>query len=101
MFVVIEMIERMKRDGKEGYMAFLDNEKGYDRVNRNILCEVLTKIGISEKIVNIIISPHFTFSCSLCATLELHICLLCLPFHTSLTGEMPIRKRGPTTYLQR
>ena len=58
MFVVIEMIERMKKDGKKGYMAFLDIEKAYDRVNRNILCDVLSKIGMSEKLVNIIRSMY-------------------------------------------
>ena len=55
MFVVIVMIVRIKRDGKRG---FLDLGKSYDRVNWNILCEVLAKIGMKEQIVNIIRSMY-------------------------------------------
>ena len=58
MFLIIEVLERIKGDGKKGHMALLDIDKAYDRVNWNILCEVLTKIGMSEKIVNIIRSMY-------------------------------------------
>ena len=34
MFVVNEVIERAKKDGRKKYIAFLDIEKAYDRVNR-------------------------------------------------------------------
>ena len=57
-FIVRELIERCKRDNKRGYFAFLDIEKAYDRVNREILCNVLGKFGMSEKIVNIIKSMY-------------------------------------------
>ena len=39
-------------------MGFLDIEKAYDRVNREILCKVLGKIELSNKIVQIIRSMY-------------------------------------------
>ena len=48
------MIERKKKDGGKLYLGFLDIEKAYDRVNREMLCRVLKKVRLSEKIVNII-----------------------------------------------
>jgi len=39
-------------------MAFLDIEKAYDRVNRNILWKVLDRCGMSVKVVNIIRSMY-------------------------------------------
>ena len=39
-------------------MAFLDTAKAYDIANRNIPCEELAKIGMCEKIVNIIRSMY-------------------------------------------
>ncbi len=58
MYVVKEMIEMMKRENKCGYMAFLDIEKAYDRVNRNVMLRVLKKIGVCEKIIKIIGSMY-------------------------------------------
>ena len=48
----------MKKEGKKVYMAFLDIEKAYDKVNRSILWKVLERCGMSEKIVNIIKSMY-------------------------------------------
>ena len=58
MYVVRELMEDCKRESKRGYFAFLDIEKAYDRVNREILCMVLNKCGVSEKIVRIIESMY-------------------------------------------
>ena len=55
-YVISEMIERVKKEGKRVYIAFLDIEKAYDRVDRSILWKVLERCGISEKVVNIIMS---------------------------------------------
>ena len=57
-FVVNEMIERKKNDGCKLYLGFLDIEKAYDRVNREMLCRVLEKVGLCEKIVNIVRSMY-------------------------------------------
>ena len=57
-FVVNEMIERKKNEGGKLYLGFLDIEKAYDRVSREMLCKVLEKVGLSEKIVNIIRSMY-------------------------------------------
>ena len=58
MYVICEVIERMKKEGKKVYMAFLDIEKAYDKVNRSILWKVLERCGMTEKIVNIIKSMY-------------------------------------------
>ena len=42
------------RDGRKLYLGFLDIEKAYDGVNREVLCQVLGKIGLNKKKVNII-----------------------------------------------
>ena len=57
-FIVREMIEKCNRESKKGYFAFLDIEKAYDRVNRQVLCKVLKKCGMSEKVVRIIESMY-------------------------------------------
>jgi hypothetical protein len=58
MFVVREVIERLKKEGKKGYFAFLDIEKAYDRVDREVLYRVLERCGFSEKIVRIVKSMY-------------------------------------------
>ena len=49
-------MELCKRKSRREYFALLDIGKVYDKVNKNILCEVLRKCGMTEKIVRIIIS---------------------------------------------
>ena len=58
LFVVNEIIERKKNDGGKLYLGFLDIEKAYDRVNREMLCRVLEKVSLSEKVVNIVRSMY-------------------------------------------
>ncbi|KAF2343922.1 Reverse transcriptase domain [Trinorchestia longiramus] len=58
LFVVSEVIERKRKENKKVYLAFLDIEKTYDRVDRRRLLDVLGKIGFSEKIVNIVKSLY-------------------------------------------
>ena len=58
MFVVNELIEGRKNSEGKLYLGFLDIEKAYDRVNRRQLCAVLEKVGLSEKIVNIVRSMY-------------------------------------------
>ena len=57
-FVVNELIEKKRRERSKLYLCFLDIEKAYDRVNREILWKVLDKVGLSEKIVKIIRSMY-------------------------------------------
>lgn len=54
MFVANELIESKKRGGGK----LQDKEKAYDRVNRDILCRVLGKIGLSDKILIIVRSIY-------------------------------------------
>ena len=58
LYVMIEMIERMKKENMKGYFACLDIDKAYVRVDRKVLCAVLKHIGIDMKVVNIISSMH-------------------------------------------
>ena len=58
MFVVRELMEGCKSENKRGYFAFLDIEKAYDRVDREMLGRVLSRCGVSEKIVRIISSMY-------------------------------------------
>ena len=58
MFVVNEVIGRARKDGRKKYLAFLDIEKAYDRVDRRMLCKVLDEVGVSGKIVRIIRSMY-------------------------------------------
>ena len=39
---------------KSIYLGFLDIEKAYDKLNREMLCQVLEKVGLSKKIINIV-----------------------------------------------
>ena len=58
MFILRVLMERCKRENRRGYFAFLDIEKVYDRVNREILSKVLNKCGVSSKVVKIISSMY-------------------------------------------
>ena len=60
MYVVNEVIEKARENGgRNTYIAFLNTEKAYDRVDRRMSCKVLEKIGMREKIVRIISSMYY------------------------------------------
>ena len=50
--------EKYRKENKELYCAFLDIEKAYDTVDRNILYEILKRIGLGKKTINIIKSLY-------------------------------------------
>ena len=54
MFIIREVIDLYKRENRELYLVFLDIEKAYDKMNRKTLMTVLEKLGIPEKIRNLI-----------------------------------------------
>ena len=58
MYVVNEVIERAKKDVRKKYLALVDIEKVYDRVNRRMLCKFLERIGMSEKVAKTISSMY-------------------------------------------
>ena len=58
LFVVREVIEKLRKRGKKGYIAFLDIEKAYDRVNRYKMCKILERVGVSDKFTSIIKSLY-------------------------------------------
>ena len=57
-YIINEIIEDAKKNNKEIYCAFLDIEKAYDTVDRDILWEILEKIGLTEHIRKIIKSMY-------------------------------------------
>ena len=56
--VMIEIIERLKKNNMKGYLACLDIEKVYDTVDREVPCAILRHIGIAVEVVNIIMSMY-------------------------------------------
>lgn len=55
-YVVNEVTDRARKAGRRKYLNFLDTEKAYDRIDRKMLCKLLEKIGVSEKLVRFISS---------------------------------------------
>lgn len=53
-YVIRELVEDFNRRNKCLYLAFLDIEKAYDKVNRQTLIYVLDKLGIPRKISNLV-----------------------------------------------
>ena len=54
LFMIERLIEMVKGRKEEIFVAFLDMEKTYDRVNRNKLFEVMRWYGVHEKLVRLI-----------------------------------------------
>ena len=53
-FTVNEIIDKKLKEKKKVYICFLDIEKAYDKVDREMMLAVLESIGLPRKIVNII-----------------------------------------------
>ena len=53
-----EVIDKAKRTKKGVYIAFLDIEKAYDRVDRKIMCKVLRRVDFEENLVKVIESMY-------------------------------------------
>ena len=53
-YIIREIVEKFQREKKQLFLAFLDIEKAYDKVNREQLMFVLRKLGIPGKIRRII-----------------------------------------------
>lgn len=58
MFLVSSVIEKCNKMGGKTYLAYLNTEKAYDRVNRNLLCRLLSRNGHIDRIVSIISSMY-------------------------------------------
>ena len=53
-FIVNELIEEYSRRERPLYLAFLDIEKAYDKVNRQTLIYILGKLGCPKKYCELI-----------------------------------------------
>ena len=58
LYIMKEIIEEAKKEGKQYYCAFLDIEKAYDTVDREVLWEILHRMGLEDKVVNIVKSLY-------------------------------------------
>ena len=54
LFMLERLIEMVKGREEEIFVAFLDKEKAYDRVNRNKLFEVMRCYGVHDELVRLI-----------------------------------------------
>jgi len=57
-FIVRQMIERFKEKGKKLNLAFVDLEKAYDRVPREVTKWAMRKAGVEEWIVSIVMAMY-------------------------------------------
>ena len=57
-YVIREIIDKHNREKTPLYLAFLDIEKAYDRVNRETLIYILDKLGFSTNICYLIKSMY-------------------------------------------
>ena len=53
-FTLRQMVEKTIELDKELYVAFIDQEKAFDRVDRNKLWKVLSRYGVPEHLVNLV-----------------------------------------------
>ena len=57
-FSLRQVAEKVREKSQELYIVFVDLTKAFDIVNQHALWKVLKKLGITDKILNIIISFH-------------------------------------------
>ena len=50
-FVMRELAERFESKGKEMYVAYMDLEKAYDRIDRNAMWRVREMFGIDDNLL--------------------------------------------------
>ena len=58
MFVVRRLQEVGRKAGVSFHMCFIDLQKAYDTVDRTLLWEVLTRIGVSPQMIAVIRQFH-------------------------------------------
>ena len=60
MLFVVHRLQELGRERKISlYMCFIDLQKAYDSVDRELLWEVLTRFGVPEKILTVICKFHY------------------------------------------
>ena len=57
-FIMNEIIEKRKKEKKNTYIAFLDIEKAYDSLNRELLWALMKKVGLKSKVIKAIKSLY-------------------------------------------
>ena len=57
-FTLKQLNEKYTDGGKELYMAFIDLEKAYDRVDRRALWKVMELYGVGEKLRKVVESMN-------------------------------------------
>lgn len=54
LLVLSTVVKKMKIEKNDGYLAFLDISKAYDRVDRKLLWQKMEKIGFDRKLINVL-----------------------------------------------
>jgi len=57
-FIVRRMQEKFRAKGKKLYFAFVDLEKAFDRVPREVLRWAMRKLGVEEWLVSAVLSMY-------------------------------------------
>jgi hypothetical protein len=52
-FLISQLMERCREQKKDMHMIFIDLEKAYDKVPRNIMCWALQKHKVSSKYITL------------------------------------------------
>jgi hypothetical protein len=52
-FLISQLMERCREQKKDMHIIFIDLEKTYDKVHRNIMCWVLQKHKVSSKYITL------------------------------------------------
>jgi hypothetical protein len=53
-FLIRQLMERCRKQKKDLHMIFIDLEKAYDKVSRNVMWWALQKHKVSSKYINLI-----------------------------------------------
>ena len=54
------MMERKLEFGQDGYWGFLDLEKAYNKINRQMIAPILMLYGVPEEIVTMVTAVYRT-----------------------------------------
>jgi hypothetical protein len=57
-FLIMQLIERCREQKKDLHMVFIDLEKAYDKVARNVMWWALQKYKVSTKYITLIKDMH-------------------------------------------
>ena len=54
LFILRQLIERKLEFGQDSYCGFLDLERAYDKINRQMIAPILRLYGVPEEIITMV-----------------------------------------------